>query len=68
MGSEGFSHFLRFLSFSSLFFVFLSFSPIFLGQGQTTAIYWEDREFHSNPVCTNPVQNFPNVVFFEGVG
>ena len=53
-----------FLCFSSLFFVFflfLLFYPILLGQEQTTAIYWVNREFHSNPVCTNPVQKFPNL-------
>ena len=30
-----------------------------LEQGQTTAIYWENGEFHSDPVCTDPVRNFP---------
>ena len=24
-----------------------------------TAIYWENGEFHSDPVCTDPVRNFP---------
>ena len=49
-----------FFCFSSLFFVFLCFFlPILLEQGQTTAIYWESGEFHSDPVCTDPVQNFP---------
>ena len=47
------------LFISCCLFVFLCFSPIFLGQGQTTAIYLENREFHSDPVCTDPVQNFP---------
>ena len=51
-----------FFRFSSLFFAFLRFSsflPILLEQGQTTAIYWENGEFHSDPVCTDPVRNFP---------
>ena len=50
--------FLRFFffRFSSLFFAFF---PILLEQGQTTAIYWENGEFHSDPVCTDPVRNFP---------
>ena len=51
--------FFVFLRFSSLFFVFLRFLPILLEQGQTTAIYWENGEFHSDPVCTDPVRNFP---------
>ena len=52
--------FLRFFSFfSSLFFVFLRFFPILLEQGQTTEFYWENGEFHSDPVCTDPVRNFP---------
>ena len=60
MGSEWlspfFTHFfafLGFLSFSSL----LSSSP--QGQGQTTTIYCKNEEFHSDPVCSDPVQNFP---------
>ena len=53
------SLFFAFLRFSSFFFAFLRFSPILLGQGQTTAIYWENGEFHSDPVCTDPVRNFP---------
>ena len=65
MGSEEFSHFcsfffafLRFFRFSSLFFAFLRF---LLEQGQTTAIYWGNGEFHSDPVCTDPVRNFPTL-------
>ena len=77
MGSEEFSHFFRFFSFffavsffsfffvflrfSSLFFAFLRFLPILLEQRQTTAIYWENGEFHSDPVCTDPVRNFPTI-------
>ena len=64
MGSEGFSPFFSFsFRFSSLFFAFLRFffaflrfSPILPGQGQTTAIYWENGEFHSDPVCTAKVR------------
>ena len=58
----GFLRFFVFLRFSSFFFVFLRFSPTLLGQGQTTAIYWENGEFHSDPVCTDPVRNFPKEV------
>ena len=45
--------FAHFPPFSSLF----SSSP--KGQGQTTAIDCKNREFHCDPVCTDPVQNFP---------
>ena len=50
-----FTHFSFFLlRFSSLF----SSSP--KGQGQTTAKFTAKKgEFHSDPVCTDPVQNFP---------
>ena len=48
-----FPFFYAFLRFSSLF----SSSPE--GQGQTTAMYYKNGEFHSDPVCTAPVQNFP---------
>ena len=27
-----------------------------------TAIYWENAESHSNPICTDPVHNFPTGV------
>ena len=65
MGLEGIS---PLLCFSSLFCAFLSFFAAFLRfafllitleQGQITAIYWKNGEFHSNPVCTGPVENFP---------
>ena len=56
----------------------MHFSPLFThfsaspkGQGQTTASYCKNGEFHSDPVCTDPVQNFPtNQVWelFRGVG
>ena len=53
-----FSFFFVFLRFSSFFFAFSSFffgfSPILLGQGQTTAIYWENGEFHSTPSAPTP--------------
>ena len=49
-----FPFFMHFPPFSSLF----SASP--KGQGQTTAIYCKNGEFHSDPVCTDPVQNLPN--------
>ena len=44
---------LLFLRFSSL----SSHSP--RGHGQATAIYCKNGEFHSDPVCTDRVQNFP---------
>ena len=50
VGVDGFGGFFPILTF--FFFV-----P--RGQGQTTAIYCKDGEFHSDPVCTDPVQNFP---------
>ena len=52
-----------FYAFSPFFYAFfplathLSASP--KGQGQTAAIYYKNGEFHSDPVCTDPVQNFP---------
>ena len=42
----------------SFFFLFLRFLSFFFEE-QTNAIYWENGEFHSDPVCTDPVQNFP---------
>ena len=55
--------------FSSLFFrfpsLFFAFVLILLRQEQTTAIYWGNGEFHSYPVCTDPVQNFPIMCFFR---
>ena len=47
------------------FYAFSPFSTHFppfstQGQGQTPAIYCKNGEFHSDPVCTDPVQNFPN--------
>ena len=54
-----------FLCFSSLFLLLVRFSPVLLGQEQTTAIYWENGEFHSDPVCTDPVQNFPMLGLWE---
>ena len=54
MGLEWFS---PFSTHFSPFSTHLSASP--KGQGQTTAIYCKNGEFHSDPVCTDPVQNFP---------
>ena len=57
-----------FLCFSSLFSVFLHFSSFFFAFllfsqriRETTAIYCKNGEFHSDPVCTDPVQNFPSI-------
>ena len=68
MGSEEFSHFLLFflvfLRFSSFFF-FLRFSSLFfaflLEDKGEQLIYCKNWEFHSDPVCTDPVRNFPNL-------
>ena len=60
--SSFFFVFFVFFRFSSLFFVFLGFSPTLLEQAQATAIYCENGEFHSDPVCTDPVRNFPTKV------
>ena len=46
------------------FFCSLRFSLIHLGQGKTTTIYWKHGQFHSDPVCNDPVQNFPVVSLF----
>ena len=58
-----FPFFTFFFRFSSFFFVFLRFSSLLShsasGQGRTTAIYCKNGEFHSDPVCTDPVRNFP---------
>ena len=66
MGSEEFSPFFFVSRFSSLFrffSYFFHFSSVFSycprGKGQTTAIYCKNGEFHSDPVCTDPVRNFP---------
>ena len=60
-----FPFFYAFFAFFRIFFAFLRFSSLFSssakGQGQTTAIYCKNGEFHSDPVCTDPVQNFPTV-------
>ena len=52
-----------FTYFSPFFTHFSPFSSLFSsspkGQGQTTAIYSKNGEFHSEPVCTDLVQNFP---------
>ena len=58
VGVDGVStHFPLFFSHFSPFSSLFSASP--KGQGQTTAIYCKNGEFHSDPVCTDPVQNFP---------
>ena len=52
-----FLHIFPFLAHFSPFSSLYSAAP--KGQGQTTAIYCKNGEFHSDPVCTDPVQNFP---------
>ena len=61
MGSEGVLLLFSFclLSFAlSFFFVFLRFF-FFIFLRFSPGICWENGEFHSDPVCTDPVQNFP---------
>ena len=67
-GGSDFPHFLRIFPFFSAHFSsfsahFSPFSSLFSaspkGQRQTTAICCKNGEFHSDPVCTDPVQNFP---------
>ena len=77
MGSEEFPRFSfffvrfsSFFSFFSLFFVFFIFFFIFLFSWRTrepTAIYCKNGEFHSDPVCTDPVQNFPTLAKFLSI-
>ena len=70
-----FPFFYAFFAFLRIFVAFLRFSSLFSsspkGQGQTTAIYCKNGEFHSDPVCTDPVQNFPTLrafpVFFSRI-
>ena len=40
-----------------LFFIFLSFSVSRIRENNCNLL--ENEEFHSNPVCTDPIQNFP---------
>ena len=67
-----FLRFFDFFRFSSLFFAFLRFFFIFLRFSSFFFVFrlfvwnkrerlqfWEDGEFHSDPVCTDPVRNFP---------
>ena len=65
-----YSFFVVFLRFSSFFLVFLRFSSFFfvflLGQGQTTAIYWENGEFHSDPRLHRPRSELPEAGKFGG--
>ena len=58
VGVDGVGGLFPFFRLSSLFFVFLRcfpYSP--RGQGQTAAIYCKNGEFHSDLICTDPVQN-----------
>ena len=57
--------FFCFLRFASLISFFLVIPLILLGQGQTTAIYRKNGEFHSDPVCTDPVLNHPGFRLFS---
>ena len=57
-----------FLRFSSLFLFFfvLNLSENLLGQEQTTAIYWKNGEFHSDPVQTLHEPRLKLPAFGEG--
>ena len=71
MQSEGFSHFFAFLGFFEFFFVFLHFSSLFSASLHFFPYYPKTRandvnllgkwDFHSDPVCTDPVQKFPTL-------
>ena len=55
-----FRFFTHFFAFLSLFFVFLRFSLLLLkDKGKQEQFTAKNGEFHSDPVCTDPVQNFP---------
>ena len=58
-GVRRISNFLLFFARFLCFFRCSSFFFMLLGQEQTTAICWKKGEFHSDPVCTGPVQSFP---------
>ena len=60
VASEEFSPFFRFFFFFFSFFFAFWYSP--RGQGEPTAIYCKNGEFHSDPVCTDPVQSVPNLL------
>ena len=50
----------NFPPFVRFFFCFLRFFLlVLLRQEQATASHWRNGEFHSDPVCTDPVQSFP---------
>ena len=54
-----------FFFFLRFFFVFLRFSLVLLEDKGNAAIYCKNGEFHSDPVCTDPIQNFPNFVYAQ---
>ena len=66
VGVDGGGRIFPFFTFLGFFFVFLRFSSLFShsarGQGRTTAIYCKNGECHSDPVCTDPVRDFPNTL------
>ena len=68
MGSEEFSLFRFVFVFAFSFFLFaffvclrffLRFSDILLEDTANDCKFLQNGEFHSGPVCTYPVQNFP---------
>ena len=61
MGLEGISPFSSLFGGNLPFFggSLRCFGALSEHKGQITAIYWKNGEFHSDPVCTDPVENFP---------
>ena len=58
--------FYAFFRFFPLFFVFLRFSLLLpKDKGKQHKIYCKNGEFHSDPVYTDPVQNFPILCFVQ---
>ena len=55
-----FSGFHRSFAFFRIWvFFFLAFPPSFLYKSRKTAIFCKIGEFHSDPVCADPIRNFP---------
>ena len=59
-GRGDFPLFLRIFRFFTHFFAFLRFSLLLLkDKGKQQPNLLQKGEFHSDPICTDPVQNFP---------
>ena len=64
-----FSFFFSFVCCSSFFFAFICFfrcSPHSPSARATTPIYWKHGVFQSDPVCTDPIENFPKEASIGG--